>query len=454
MFGYSRESWARLFREGTWVVLGQVSTAFAGLIGVRLLTELAPKSVFGEVSLLLGILAIGKNLFVAPVLNFQIRYHTEFLARGQDQEFTRRITRLCWRGTAGLLLVGIIAYFSRSLLFSQPVQPLLLGVLAAMICLDTIRSIESTRLQAEREQGRIAAWFAAEMWLIMLMTATGLWLLPTPVGYLAANGVATATAMFLFWPRKPRGTITPVADGTMETDADFTRRVLAFGLPFVPLALSSWMQNLGDRYILGSLKDYAEVGLYAAAYGIASRPMLAAGSVLTTVARPILFTYENTGQRGAARRVFLLWLAVAVAICMVAVAGIKLFGEQIALLLLAPSYRQGAPAIMTWVAIGYGLNIVIAAVESRILSHGFSRGLLVPGLVSVGVNLAMNWVLIPKLGALGAAQATAGAFAAQLLLSVWTLGIKRSEDVMESKREAPPPEPEAEAAIDDEVLSR
>src|SRR5881398_3500080 len=76
--GFALSSWKRAGREGIWVVIGQASVALAGLVGVRLLTELAPREVMGNASLLLGAVILGRNIFVAPFSNAQIRFHPEY----------------------------------------------------------------------------------------------------------------------------------------------------------------------------------------------------------------------------------------------------------------------------------------------------------------------------------------------------------------------------------------
>ena len=57
----------RMIAEGGWVVAGSGAYALAVLVGVRLLTEATPPSVYGAVGLLVGILTVGRSLFTSPV---------------------------------------------------------------------------------------------------------------------------------------------------------------------------------------------------------------------------------------------------------------------------------------------------------------------------------------------------------------------------------------------------
>ena len=94
LFGFAFSSWRRITGEGAWALAGQVAAAAAGLVAIRLLTELAPKEVFGEASLVLGAMMLGRQVFLGPIWNAQLRFHPEYRQKGQARWFTREIARL------------------------------------------------------------------------------------------------------------------------------------------------------------------------------------------------------------------------------------------------------------------------------------------------------------------------------------------------------------------------
>ena len=106
----------------------------------------------------------------------------------------------------------------------------------------------------------------------------------------------------------PFATGGPPATGRSPDEPDFYRQAAAYGLPFIPLAAVLWFTNLGDRYLLNGLRGTDEVGLYVAAFGIASKPAILVGGTITLAARPILFDAVSRGLRRKARHVFRLWL--------------------------------------------------------------------------------------------------------------------------------------------------
>jgi len=75
------KGYGRFFKEGFWIVLGQVMMVTGSLVGVRLLTELLSPSSYGELALgmtiatlvnqtILGPLGGGVTRFYAPAIEY------------------------------------------------------------------------------------------------------------------------------------------------------------------------------------------------------------------------------------------------------------------------------------------------------------------------------------------------------------------------------------------------
>jgi O-antigen/teichoic acid export membrane protein len=421
MLGFSRTSWARFGREGAWVLAGQVGTAAAGLVGVRVLTELAPPAVFGEASLWLGALVLARSFFFVPVSMFQVRFYPDYLRRGQAGTFTRLVRRLAARSTTVFILGGALVYLAWIWATGTPPRPALLIALACAAGLDTAKSVRQNVLNADRRQKALAIWTAAEAWTVVVCTAVALRVLPTTEAYLfgTAAGYLLPLALFalaLSSPGDEQPAATPNAD-----DRTFSRQVLAYGLPFIPLALLGWFTNLGDRYLLDGLRDTTAVGLYVAAFGIASKPAMMVGGVISTAARPVLFNAVSGGRTRAANRIFHLWLAGTATLNALLVVLLAAFGPWIARWFLAAEYREGAPGIITWVAAGYGVYATSMVVENRIMAWGRSAALIPPIAVGAALKFALTYWLVRSDGPLGAARATCSAFCGQFLATWWAM---------------------------------
>ncbi len=423
--GFSRASWMRAGREGAVVAAGQLAVAVAGLVGIRLLTELAPREVFGEANLLLGVVQLGRLILVAPFISAQVRFHPEYVIRGQARWFTREISRLTWLGSALFALLGLVAYSTWRWNDGGGYRPMMLAALAAYFFVDTARAIKINRLVAERRRALTAWWQGTEHWLTVFVPATALLLTATTTSYLVGFAVGTALVYPVFggWLDPP---LVDREDGTPEPRKEFSRRMFRYGLPFVPLALCGWLSSLADRYVIAGFLGTADAGLYVAAYSVASRPFLMVGAVFTNFARPILFQAESSGDARRGRQVFALWLATTATVCALGVLGFAFLGDWVAKLLLAPAYREGSVALFVWIGLGHAMYVIVQVIESRLMSLERSRRLVVPSVSAAVANLGVSIALVPALGALGSGITKAIAFGMHLLfISVALLRARR-----------------------------
>ena len=84
----------RLLKEGFWIAAGHALAAIATLIGVRVLTELAPPSLFGGFALLNGILALLQGVLIAPIAQAALRFYPEFAAAGSVPKLREYVTKI------------------------------------------------------------------------------------------------------------------------------------------------------------------------------------------------------------------------------------------------------------------------------------------------------------------------------------------------------------------------
>lgn len=411
MFGFSGKSWARLFRDGSWVLAGQVLTVVAGLVGVRVLTELASPAVFGETALWLGVVTLARNFFVIPVSMFQVRYHPEYKQRGRLDHFLDRTAVFTNRGSIATTAAGTVAYFGWVLVTGESIRPTLLIALLVMSRTDAYRTYYQNILNAERRQQGLALWTAVEAWAVVLCSAAALLFASTTEYYLIGTAAAWSATLLVFRPARTAGEgVPPVGDPAMS----IRQELIAYGLPFVPLALFSWLLHFANRYVLG-LQGPEAVGLFTAAFTLASKPAVMASSLVATVARPILFDAESGGRKAYAARIFTLWFAGVLASGTLICLALYVLSPWIVRWFLAPEFRPGAPAVILWVSIGYALYTLVNVVENRIMSFGRSVHLILPVMIGAVLVLVLNWAWIPAHGSLGAAWAAAGGFGGQLV---------------------------------------
>ena len=407
--------WRSVLRSSALVVGGYVAVAVVGMLALRLYTELAPAEIFGQANLLLTLLTLGLQIFVAPVTNTQLRYHTEAAASGKANAFTREALVWALRSAAALAILAGIG----CLLCGRLGGPRL-GVAIAMAAVGwvfamTARNVLLSRLQAERRRLAYSALTVFEAIMLALLTAVALRFDATTASYLigqllAVLALVIAAARLGPWPGPARG-------AQVDQHTDFRRKALAYGVPFAPVAVVGWLANLADRYVLGLQLGAAAVGQYVAPLSIASRGMILANSALNDLFRPVLFDAENRRRPASAHRVFLSWIGVNIAVGVTAVTAVWALGDVVVELLLAKSYRDGATPVMMWIASGYAVYGLTQTLETRLLSLGRSAQLVAPMAAGALANIGFSELLVSRNGILGAAQASCLSFVVQGLVT-------------------------------------
>ncbi|HLZ34366.1 MAG TPA: lipopolysaccharide biosynthesis protein [Nitrospira sp.] len=427
----------QLLGEGAWVMAGQIMSALGTLAGLRLMTALLPPKVFGEVVLLSGIVLLANGLAASPLMQGVLRFYPE-AARANNigglrtvtQSFLMRFTLL----TSALCLGGFLLYGA-----TAPVNGWLGILIVALLIVDVGRQLELTMLNAARRQQATAVWIALDAWArptaawVMIATA-GATALATMVGYVMASGLLLA--WLVCWRRREnKGDRTPARPGLgipgptdglearrpgirfPESDEALSKALMRYSMPLMPLGIIGWLTGQADRYLLGAMIGVQEAGLYAALYGIVSRPFLMAGGILEAWVRPIYYETVVAREVEREKRVLQMWLS---AIACAALAGVGVFSlwhAEIAGILLAEPYRANA-GLMPWIASGYGL-LLLAQVYGRVCyAHRNTKAVLFSETFGCVVALATTLYAVNRFGLAGAAFTVPVYFSAQLALTM------------------------------------
>lgn len=431
LLGFSYEAWLKATREGSSVLIGQLGIAIIGFVGLRLITKLADREVFGESTLLLGVIALGRNIFVAPVTNTQLRYHAEFAQRTQLSSFTAKVAQLTRRQTIYFGLLGVPAFWAWRFTNAGGLRAVLFASLLLCLIAENARAVPVNWLTGQREQGKVAKWMVLDQLAALSFGALGLFFsrqlhLPWATElYIGGQGLAGIGVAYLLTHAWCKAWSTAAEERAVEDDEieGLSRR---YGGPFIPLAIVSWLMTLGDRFVLGGIINTDAVGGYVAAYSIASRAVTMPQGVLGGFARTILFQAEGRGDALRARRVFRIWMAASTATGIGVTMALWLCGSTLAALVLDPRFREDATDLMVGIGAGHAIFGLTQVVENRLLSLGISRSLILPAVLGGATNILCCLILVPRMGAWGAATAKVAAFGVNLVAACVALRTNKS----------------------------
>jgi O-antigen/teichoic acid export membrane protein len=403
----------RILREGAYVGVSIILSAGALLLGTKLITKYVDPKVFGTVNLLIGWVAFAKSVLAAPVLQGQLRFYGEAAAKNEVWRLRRVVSRLLIQATVILLVgtsAGVWVYCLRK---NEPYS--LIPLLGLLLVLDIARQMEATYLGISRRQRALAVVQTGEsvarpafILLFALLIA------PTQSPVLMGNIAAIAVVylpMRLIFHRE--GIIAPGL--WSSTDSDLRRQIIQFAIPLMPLAVIGWVTSLSDRYIIGGILGAAQVGIYAAGYGLISQPFIMTHTFVSRTLTGVYLKALATGDKATERKAFAWWLAIVSVISVCGFGLTILLRHWVARTFLGEKYQQAAE-YLPWIAGGYALWAIASAFEWRLYARKQTRMVMLINLVVAITALVFPLILIRKYQTLGVAMSCPIYFGVMLLL--------------------------------------
>ncbi len=181
------------------------------------------------------------------------------------------------------------------------------------------------------------------------------------------------------------------------------KELLSESWPIILSGLAVYVYSKTDQIMLGAMNKNAELGYYAAAVKISEicdfLPMIISSSIFPKLANLRKTNYEeylNKFQIYSDIMIF-LWLGVAIPI--------SLLSPWIVHLLYGEKYAQSAAVLGIYVWAQFGSNFGVARSTYLNIEGQLRYGLYLTVVGSI-LNVGLNFLLIPKYGALGATAAT------------------------------------------------
>jgi O-antigen/teichoic acid export membrane protein len=188
-------------------------------------------------------------------------------------------------------------------------------------------------------------------------------------------------------------------------------RLIRFGLPTMPAELSLYALNFADRIIIFRTLGATEAGLYSVAVKFAQAVnVLVRGFQLAWP--PLAYSIRDDGD---ARRTYAAVVTWFVAGCAFVVIGMWLFSRWIVRALAAPKFFESYEAIglISTAVTLYALYMVLVVILGRTGRTEFNFPATIAALA---VNVALNLLLVPSMGIVGAGIALVASYLVVLAL--------------------------------------
>src|SRR4051812_4459804 len=247
---------------------GRAGLMLLGFISFPLLTRLLPIAQYGELSLALKLCLLWTVLSKCGIQNAALRFFPE-ASRSSEAEKQSCASTLILSVTAISFLLGAFGYLTMRMIGSR-LGPAISALAPLLLILAVVRSIQPTFSGLLRSERRTWLFNACELSgksTGILFSILALILIATDLRYFIA-GLISAEALVMI------GVAVWFYRAGLLSFRSFkphlAREVLLFSLPLIAYELTSVILDSGDRILVGRFLGLAQLGLYSAAYSVAT----------------------------------------------------------------------------------------------------------------------------------------------------------------------------------------
>lgn len=215
-------------------------------------------------------------------------------------------------------------------------------------------------------------------------------------GYLLALFVATLVTL-------PVGYLLSGRVSFVKFDFEWAKKILVFGYPFIAMEMAYWLFSSMDRWMLASIAGVEQTGVFAVAARF-SMVVMFVSTAFGMAWSPFAIKYKTENPQSYKRfyaEVFIVFLFVLLCVAFV----VSLFSKELIYLLMPEDYAGSVNVlvVLSFCAVVQGAQQLAAAgISLEKKTYLLAR----LAWVAAGINFILNYLLIEKFGASGAAVAS------------------------------------------------
>jgi O-antigen/teichoic acid export membrane protein len=397
----------KLLRQFGHYIGGNFLGLVLGFATFPILTRMLTQEDYGTLSLITASVAVALAIAKGGLSDAIIRFYPEY-SSSPDRLRTFNST-LVGRGLALSAIVATI--YTACCLFASRVfgiQRSFVGAFALMGAVVLLRPLNTIVLNYLRAAGRTLFYNSVILFIRVATAVVGVALLYASRGslswYLLGTVVAEVFALLILWTWYLRTYDAPLTG----VSPALAWQLIAFGVPLLATELGYLLLQYTDRYLLAAFRGEAELGLYSVGYSL---PSYLNDLILFSVSYSVVPAYTQLyATRG--REETEAFLASAARYFVIAVVpmcvGYAAVSHDLIVALASDRYgnaSQFSPLILAGVVF-LGFNYLLYA---GLYVNKKSKQILATMIASLGINVVVNIILIPRFGAYGAAAATLAA---------------------------------------------
>jgi O-antigen/teichoic acid export membrane protein len=408
---HAEKETTRQIRGSSLLLIGRTLSLGVNFVTQVLIVRALSKSDFGAFSYALSLVALAQMLITLGL----DRGASRFLTIYDEQEDHDRLLGTIV-GISGLILgLGTVlvlgVYLFQGWIAGTLTEgPNALQVLLIMILLAPIQAFDQllTGLLTVFASPRsiffrkyvLAPALRLLVVIVLILAGSGVWFLA--VGYVAAGAVGIGLYVVILWQvLDRRGTLAKLRAARVRIPG---REILVFAIPLVTTDIVYAFMNTSDAILLEHFKGLDSVAAWRVVQPAAglNQVVMQSFTLLFTPAAARLFARKDVSGVADLYWRTAIWMAVisyplfAVTFSLADVVTVTLYGHRYA----------DSGIYMALLSFGYYFSTALGFNGLTLRIFGVARFIVVVNLLSAVVNIVLNLLLIPPLGALGAALGT------------------------------------------------
>jgi O-antigen/teichoic acid export membrane protein len=390
-----------LLRHSGIYFLARILAGAAGFALIAAYTRLLSAQEFGELALAMAGVVFFSVLIVEGSMLAMLRSLPEHPAAA-------RATAL-W----GLILpaAALCCVAATIFLIAAPERwRLLLALCAGLLLASLLHQFQLASAQGTLRPGRYALIGGLESLLDMTLGISLVWL-----GYGVAGALlGTMLASLITVAINVRGWWV----NWTFFDPVLARQMARFGLPLIAAALFGWLATFADRWLLGLFLGTGQAGLYAAGYDLQMNLLGVPLLVMALAGYPLTIgAYSERGVPAAQTQLRLLGTFIILIVLPEAV-GVVMTGPLLVNIFLGEEFRPLTLSLLPILISATFLKALMLYMNYGYVLAGRTGLTLLAMASAAAVDIALNVILIPHYGAVGAAAAALIGFGAGFAISV------------------------------------
>jgi O-antigen/teichoic acid export membrane protein len=381
----------RLFKEGSWILLGQIMMVVGSLAGVRLLTELLTSDAYGELALGMTVATLVNQIILGPLGGGVLRFYAPAVERGDVAGYFNATKKLML--LAAMVIILIVLFSIAGLFFAGQTQwvPITVSALVFSI-LGGYSANLSGILTAARQRSIVAIHQGIDPFLRASIAAglilwVGMSSAVAMIGYVIAALLTLGSQAYFFRKVVPTNLLS-------KNNINWHQDIWKYSWPIGIFGVFTWLQLASDRWALQIFSSTKDVGSFAVLYQLGYTPIALITGMASQFLVPILFQRagDSTDSERNSDVYKLSWRLTWLSLLLTGIAFLVaiLLHDKIFGILVAEEYRS-VSYLLPWIIIAGGMFASGQSLANSLLAQMKTRELIIPKIASALLGLTLNF---------------------------------------------------------------